>query len=93
MTYFANGQVTLNDEPTKHRLYKFVEKKLSQWASENKLPQLDKATFHVAFIDEDEKLVSCETEIRVGEKIVRSNDTASDGQQAFLHTLKRLHLN
>jgi hypothetical protein len=93
MSHFTNGQVTLNDEPTKHRLYKFVQKKLSQWATENKVPDLDSATFHVAFIDEDDKLVSCETEVRVGERVVRSSDTASDGQQAFLHTLKRLHLN
>ncbi len=86
------GQVTLNDEPTKHRLYKFVQKKLSQWASEHDLPE-DSASFHVAFIDEDAELVNCETEIRLGERIVRSNDTASDRHQAFLHTLKQLHLN
>lgn len=93
MAIFANGEVTLNDEPTKHRLYKFVQKKLSQWASENQLPDNDSASFHVAFIDEDGTLVNCETEIRFGDKVVRSNDTASDRQQAFLHTLKRLHLN
>ncbi len=92
MAIFANGEVTLNDEPTKHRLYKFVQKKLSQWATAHHLPD-DSASFHVAFIDEDSTLVNCETEIRFGERVVRSSDTASDRQQAFLHTLKRLHLN
>lgn len=93
MAHFSNGEVTLNNEPTKHRLYKFVQKKLSQWATDNHLPETDEASFHVAFIDEDDVLVSCETEVRWGERVVRSSDTANDGQQAFLHTLKRLHLN
>ena len=93
MAIFVNGEVTLNDEPTKHRIYKFVQKKLSQWANENHLPDSDSASFRVAFIDEDSTLVNCETEVRFGEKVVRSSDTASDRQQAFLHTLKRLHLN
>lgn len=88
-----NGEVTLNDEPTKHRLFKFVQKKMSQWATEHQLPDNDSATFHVAFVDEDTQLVNCETEIRLGEKVMRSSETASDRQQAFLHSLKRLHLN
>lgn len=86
-----NGEVTLNDEPTKHKIFKFVQKKLSQWAMQNQLPDNDSVSFHVAFVDEDAKLVNCETEIRLGKRIMRSTDTASDRQQAFLHTLKRLH--
>lgn len=93
MEAFLSGEVTLNDEPTKHRLFKFVQKKLRQWASENHLSENDAASFHVAFVDEDKKIVNCETEIRLREKVVRSTDTASDSHQAFLHTLKRLHLN
>lgn len=90
---FSNVEITHNSEPLKHGLKKFVEKKLSQWALTNQLPEEMNPSFHVAFIDEDSELVSCETEVRVGEKVLRSSDTASDGQQAFLHTLKRLHLN
>jgi hypothetical protein len=92
---FANGQVTVNDEPTKSKLYRFCEKKIDQWLQSRLDPQgnlgAESAEFTVSFTDETEgKHVSCTTEIHVGDSVWRGWDLDSDTQQAFIHSLKRL---
>jgi hypothetical protein len=93
------GDVTLNDEPIKQRLFKFVEKKISQWAQTHLPPEeLPKAAdgmkFHVSFMEEEDGgQVSCETEIQLGSHIWIGSDWASDTQSALMHSLKRLHSN
>ncbi|MES2964818.1 MAG: hypothetical protein V4760_13080 [Bdellovibrionota bacterium] len=88
------GTVTVNDAPTKSKLYRFCEKKIDQWiesraADESKDVPIE---FKVSFIEEDEtRQVSCETEIRVQGHLWTGADLGSDEQQAFLQCLKRLH--
>lgn len=93
---YSNAEVTVNDLPTKSRLFRFCEKKIDQWLrthqtvsnSETDAP----VAFKVEFTEEDDtKQVSCVTEIQIGSHCYRGFDLANDEQQAFMHSLKRLH--
>ena len=90
----SNGYVTVNELPTKNRLFKFCEKKIDQWLqSRSDLEPLEgPVEFSVSFTEDDESSqVSCQTEIQLGAHIYRGCDLAPDTQQAFMHSLKRLH--
>lgn len=93
----SNGQVTINDAPTKSKLYRFCEKKIDQWirtrlgegSPQGALPP--DLEFSVAFTEEVEsRQVSCVTEIHLGGALYRGCDLAPDTQMAFMHSLKRL---
>lgn len=92
----SNGQVTINDTPTKSKLYRFCEKKIDQWirtrfgeaASGDSPAEIE---FRVFFNEETEsRQVSCVTEIQLGESVYRGCELAADTQMAFMHSLKRL---
>jgi hypothetical protein len=97
---FANGKVMIDDEPTKSKLYRFCEKKIDQWiksqialAHEGQYSTAEEpdAEFVVEFAHEDgTKQVSCMTEIHIRGALWRGFDLATDSQQAFMHSLKRL---
>ena len=94
---FANGQVTINDEPTKSKLYRFCEKKIDQWLQSRIDPvgpnagSAGAAEFTVSFTEEpDTSQIGCMTEIHLGDSVWRGWDLDSDTQQAFIHSLKRL---
>ena len=87
------GQVILNDTPTKHKLYRFCEKKIDQWLHAHagvdhsaKVP----AEFSVRFSEDDGEQISCVTEIHFGDSMYRGCDLAHDAQEAFMHSMKRL---
>jgi hypothetical protein len=90
------GTVTLNDEPTKAKLYRFCEKKIDQWL-ESQLGQMNlssqpegaSAEFNVSILEENNQF-SCETEIHLGGSHWRGCDLACDAQQALIHSLRRL---
>ncbi len=90
-----NGQVTVNDSPTKSKLYRFCEKKIDQWVKSHSPAQeageMPTAEFQVSFIEESHtKQVSCVTEVRLGGALYRGCDLDCDTQQAFIHSLRRL---
>lgn len=91
-----NGQVTINDSPTKSKLYRYCEKKIDQWIQSrvgSADPTISNPTieFRVSFTEEDEsRQVSCVTEIQFGNSVWRGCDLAPDTQMAFMHSLKRL---
>lgn len=87
----SNGEVTINDLPTKSKLFRFCEKKIDQWIQSH-AEGADTVEFKVSFTEEDEvRQVSCVTEIHLGGGAVwRGCDLAADTQQAFMHSLKRL---
>jgi hypothetical protein len=86
-----NGEVTVNDLPTKSRLFRFCEKKIDQWLQNHGSETAEHVDFRVEFTEEEEtKQVSCVTEVRVGPHVYRGFDLDSDEQQAFMHSLKRL---
>lgn len=86
----ANGQVTINECPSKSRLFRYCEKKIDQWLESHAIQS--PAEFRVSFTDEIESnQISCMTEIQLGETILRGCDMDADSQAAFLHSLKRLH--
>lgn len=89
-----HGRVTLNDTPTKHRLYRFCEKKIDQWlrshSTEGTSDPIDVA-FSVSFTEEsDTRQVSCETEIQLKGAVYRGCDLGGDTQTSFMQSLKRL---
>lgn len=85
------GQVTLNDIPTKAKLYRFCQKKIDQWLRAQQLEMKTPETaFRVSFSEDDGEQISCVTEIQCGPTIWRGCDLAHDSQQAFMHSLKRL---
>jgi hypothetical protein len=86
----TNGQVTINESPSKSKLFRFCEKKIDQWLEAHPLTQARPAEFRVSFSDEDDQ-ISCVTEIQVGETVLRGCDIDVDTQVAFLQSLKRLH--
>jgi len=98
----SSGQVLVNDEPTKNKLYRFCEKKIDQWlkshietnanpTAEGTDEQPTEAEFRVYFTEEgDTNQVSCMTEISLKGALWRGCDLASDEQQALIHSLKRL---
>jgi O-phosphoseryl-tRNA(Cys) synthetase len=83
------GQVTLNDTPTKSKLFRFCEKKIDQWLQTH-ADGADPVEFRVAFSEDDGEQISCVTEIQMGSHFWRGCDLAHDSQQAFMHSLKRL---
>lgn len=86
----ANGQVTINETPSKCRLFRFCEKKIDQWLESHAVET--PAEFRVSFTEEEESLqISCVTEISVNGKVLRGCDVDVDSQAAFLHSLKHLH--
>lgn len=90
---FTNGLVTVNDEPTKSKLYRFCEKKIDQWLRDHfGNGEMDPgAEFRVEFTEEDgSEQISCVTEICLRGTLWRGCDLAGDSQQAFMHSLKRL---
>lgn len=93
---FFSGQVTVNDEPTKNRLYKFCEKKIDQWVrshfEESSADALESnGEFRVEFTEEDgSPQIACMTEVCLNGALWRGYDLANDSQQAFMHSLKRL---
>ena len=90
----SHGEVTVNDAPTKARLFRFCEKKIDQWLSSHSEltgPDSSEIDFRVAFIEEEEtRQIACETEIRVAGSIYKGHDLAGDTQQAFMQSMKRL---
>jgi hypothetical protein len=90
----ANGQVTINDCPTKSKLYRFCEKKIDQWLrshSGSGDQTVESVEFRVSFSEETgTKQVSCVAEILLGGATWRGCDLANDTQNAFMHALKRL---
>lgn len=90
------GQVTINELPSKSRLFKFCEKKIDQWLQSHVTlgPEISPEIpieFIVSFTDEgDHEQVACMTEIHFGSSVFRGCDLAVDTQQAFMHSLKRL---
>ena len=86
----VNGQVTINEAPTKSKLFRFCEKKIDQWLESHAVES--PAEFRVSFTEEDEtQQISCVTEISMDGKILRGCDVDVDSQAAFLHSLKHLH--
>ena len=92
----TTGTVTLNDEPTKAKLYRFCEKKIDQWLQSQLAAQGPQhpsdgppAEFNVSFLEESNQ-ISCETEIHLGDAHFRGYDLATDAQQAFIHSLRQL---
>lgn len=84
-----NGIVTVNEAPTKSKLYRFCEKKIDKWA-EGRFHR-SPIDFTVSFTEEeDTRQISCETEIRFGDHVFRGADLGSDTQQAFIQSMKRL---
>jgi hypothetical protein len=90
------GEVTINDVPSKSKLYRFCEKKIDQWI-QSKIQQslaADAVAFRVSFSDEDDGApVGCVTEIQLGGSVWRGCEHANDTQRAFIHSLKRLKPN
>lgn len=86
----TNGQVTINECPSKSKLFRFCEKKIDQWLEAHPVAAARPAEFRVSFNDEDDQ-ISCVTEIQVGETVLRGCDIDVDTQGAFLQSLKRLH--
>jgi len=88
----SNRQVTINDTPTKSKLYRFCEKKIDQWIRTRFVPRnLADLEFHVAFTEEsDSKQISCVTEVTLGGSVWRGCDLATDTHMAFMHSLKRM---
>ena len=84
------GQVTLNDAPTKSKLFRFCEKKIDQWIQAHRSEGRVPAEFRVSFNEDDGEQVSCVTEILVDGSTWRGCDLASDVHEAFMHSLKRL---
>lgn len=92
----ANGKVTINDTPTKSKLFHFCEKKISKWLQMRLGEPIaslgEEAIFQVSFTKENgTQQVSCVTEISLRGSSWRGCDLASDPQNAFIHSLKRLH--
>jgi hypothetical protein len=86
----TNGTVTINEAPSKSKLFRFCEKKIDQWLESHAVDS--PAEFSVSFTEEDEaKQISCVTEISMGGKTLRGCDVDVDSQAAFLHSLKHLH--
>ncbi len=85
----SSGEVTLNDTPTKSKLYRFCEKKIDQWAKDHVVDQ-EEFDFVVSFNETETKQISCTTEIHCGGHTYRGWDLDHDTQQAFIHSLKRL---
>lgn len=92
MPAHPNGQVTINNTPTKSKLYHFCEKKIDQWIKTHVgAESFSNAEFRVDFSEETgTKQVSCVTEILLGESKWRGCDLGGDTQNAFMHALKRL---
>lgn len=95
----TTGVVTVNDSPSKSKLYRFCEKKIDQWIKTRlgeispPFPQSDppSVAFKVSFTEESgAKQVSCETEIHLRGALWKGYDLANDTQNAFMHSLKRL---
>jgi hypothetical protein len=86
----TNGQVTINEAPSKSKLFRFCEKKIDQWLESHPVDRMASAEFRVSFTNEDEQ-ISCVTEIQLGDTVLRGCDVDVDTQAAFLHSLKRLH--
>jgi hypothetical protein len=91
------GSVTVNDTPTKSKLYRFCEKKIDQWIRTKVGPATGEPTgleFRVSFTEEaGTRKISCVTEIQLGGKRFRGCDLAGDTQMAFMHAMKRLQPN
>lgn len=89
----TNGQVTIDECPSKSKLFRFCEKKIDQWLESHVTEPQTPAEFRVSFTSEDaeSKQVSCVTEIHLGTQVLRGCDVDVDQQAAFLHSLKRLH--
>jgi hypothetical protein len=91
----AQGHVTMNDLPTKTKLHRFCEKKIDQWI-QTKISQSTEDSpiqFRVEFSeDPDTQKVSCLTEVVLGSETFRGCELATDSQQAFMQTLKRLQV-
>lgn len=97
-----SGQVTINDEPTKNRLFRFCEKKIAAWLRDQikTLDPSDAPTdfqneFKVEFTEEEEsrqgmRQISCVTKISSYGTTWKGFDLAADSQQAFLHSLKHM---
>jgi hypothetical protein len=85
-----NGQVTINECPSKSRLFRFCEKKIDQWLEAHPNGSQVPAEFRVSFTNEEHQ-IACVTEIQLGETVLRGCDVDADTQAAFLHSLKRLH--
>ena len=86
----ANRQVTINEAPSKSKLFRFCEKKIDQWLESHSVHS--PAQFRVSFTEEDEtQQISCVTEISLDGKILRGCDVDVDSQAAFMHSLKHLH--
>lgn len=86
----ATGQVTIDECPSKSKLFRFCEKKIDQWLEAHPSEIHAPAEFRVTFTNEADQ-VSCVTEIQLGEKVLRGCDVDGDTQVAFLHSLKHLH--
>ncbi|RYZ75422.1 MAG: hypothetical protein EOP05_07865 [Proteobacteria bacterium] len=92
------GQVTVNELPSKSRLFKFCEKKIDQWLQSHVTQDSGSTSevpieFTVSFTEEDDcDQVACMTEIHFGSSVFRGCDLAVDTQQAFMHSLKRLQV-
>lgn len=86
----TNGQVTINECPSKSKLFRFCEKKIDQWLETHPIDPAVPTEFRVSFTNEEDQ-ISCVTEIQLGETILRGCDVDVDTQAAFLHSLKRLH--
>lgn len=92
----VTGQVLINNQPARGKLTRFIDKKIQQWLeSHANFHSQDDANAALAYrveleLDEDEKQVSCETEIEIGGAIYRGYDLSNDTQQAFIHSLKRM---
>jgi hypothetical protein len=92
----ANGQVTVNEAPSKSKLFRFCEKKIDQWLESHLVDGHEPTEFRVSFTHEENeteesKQISCVTEIQMGDTVLRGCDVDVDTQAAFLHSLKRLH--
>lgn len=91
----ATGFVTVNEHPTKSKLYRFCEKKIDKWIRSRLGTDATRpARFSVSFTEEGgARQVSCVAEIQMGDCRFRGCDLAQDPQMAFMHALKRLQPN
>ena len=86
----VSGEVLINNQPVRHKLARFIEKKINQWAQHFTDVTTNDLAYKVAFTEDDVKQVSCETEISVGGHLWRGCEFAGDTQMAFISSLKRL---
>lgn len=87
----ANGNVLVNEQPLRNKLYRFIEKKIHQWVEHHEGAPCEEIEFTVAFTEDSGiKQVSCMTEIHLHGCKWRGCELAGDTQSAFIHSLKRL---